>query len=401
MDKRTGYLIAFVIIAASSGLAAYLVSQAPEPERRDSPTKIPFAQTSRVIAGSGAIPVYGAGTVRPGAEIDITPQVSGRVAWIDPHFQSGGRVEAGQTILRIEEEDYLYRVREAEAEFEARRVALLMAKERAAVARTEYEQYSGRQSKEEIPHQAGPLTLREPQLKAAEAALDREKARVADAKLALSRTQVRAPFDGYVRDESVAVGQFVAAGQAVGRVFAADAVEVVVPLSDISAALIPGLWGLQAGDAELQVAARVIAEYGEGQYAWEGYVDRAEVSLDKQTRTIDVIVRVPDPFSEGILMKGVGNAPPLLIGKFVKVEIDGLVPKTYFLVPRSALQPGNEVWAVRDGGIVTIVPAHVLQRADDKAFVTGSLEDGQLVITGGIQFATEGMMVQTRDSVQR
>jgi len=40
----------------------------------------------------------------------------------------------------------------------------------------------------------------------------------------------------------------------------------------------------------------------------------------------------------------------------------------------------------------------VLQRADDEVFVTGGLEGGQAVITSGIQFATEGMLVSTKAS---
>ena len=243
MGRRTGFLVAVVIVAGSVGLAAFLVSLAPEPERREPPPQIPFAQTGRVMLGGGAIPVHGAGTVRPSAEVEIIPQISGKVVWVNPGFQSGGRIEADQTIFRIEEEDYLYRVREAEADLEAKRVELLEAQGKAEIARTEYKQFSGRRSKEEpSARRASPLTLREPQLKAAEAALDREEARVAEAKLALSRTRVPAPFDGYVRDEAVDLGQFVTSGQAVGRIFAADAVEVVVPLSDANAALIPGLW---------------------------------------------------------------------------------------------------------------------------------------------------------------
>ena len=158
------------------------MSLAPEPERREPPPQIPFAQTSRVVAGSGAIPVYGAGTVRPSAEIDIAPLVSGNVVWMNPAFQSGGRVEAGQTIFRIEEEDYLHRVREVEADLEARRVALFVAQEVAAFARTEFEQYSRQQLEAGASAgEPGPLALREPQLKAAQAALNRVESQVADA----------------------------------------------------------------------------------------------------------------------------------------------------------------------------------------------------------------------------
>ena len=401
MDKRMAFLVAVGIVAGSIGLSALLISLAPEPERVEPPPQVPYTQTGRVALGSGSIPVHGAGTVRPSAEVDVIPQISGKVVWIHPSFQSGGRVEAGQEIFRIEKADYLYRVRQMEADLEARRVELLKALEKAQIARAEYEQFSNRLTDDDAPErEANPLTLRKPQLKAAEAALDREKARVADAKLALARTRVRAPFDGHVRDESVDLGQFVTTGQPVGRIFATESVEVVVPLSDANAALIPGLWDLRAGDSELSVPARVTARYGADNYTWEGYVDRAEVALDEQTRTIDVIVRVPDPFARPASSNGVSGTPPLLVGKFVEVAIDGQAGEKYYRIPRAALRPGNEVWSVRGDDIVHIVTVRVLQRLDDEAYVIGNLENGQLVITGGIQYATEGMRVQTGDEAQ-
>lgn len=398
MSRIASFVIAGAILVVSVALAAFLISLAPEPTRTELPPQIPFAQTELVSAGSGPIPVYGSGTVRPSAEIGIAPQVGGKIDWVDSGFQSGGRVAAGQTIFRIEEVDYQYRVREAEANLAARRVALLEEEEKAAIARAQYELYSAGQGDSDSTSGANPLTLREPQLNAARAALSRDEARLADANLALSRTRVTAPFDGFVREESVDEGQIVAAGQTVGRLFASDAVEVVVPLSDSDAALIAGLWDLRAGDGVRRVAARVVAQYGDGSYAWEGYVDRGELSLDKQTRTIDVIVRVPEPFTAGVRTDGsdgVGNRPPLLVGKFVEVEIHGQELDGYYRVPRAALQSGNEVWIVNDGGGVSIVPVQVLQRTNDEVYVTGILESGQAVITGGIRFATQGMRVQT------
>ena len=153
------------------------------------------------------------------------------------------------------------------------------------------------------------------------------------AKLALSRTRVRAPFDGFVREESVDVGQLVGVGQTVGRLIAAASVEVVVPLSDADAALIPGLWDAATGESDESVEARVIAEYGDARFAWRGHVDRAEATLDELSRTIDVIVRVPDPFESGEPVGAAGGLngnPPLLLGKFVTVEIRGLAPQRYF-----------------------------------------------------------------------
>ena len=398
MSRIISIVASVAIIVASVALAVFLISRAPEPVRTEKPPQIPFVQTGLIRAGSGPVPIFGSGTVWPSAEIDIVPQVGGKIVWVDPGFQSGGRVAAGQTIFRIEEVDFQYRVEEAEADVAASRVALLNEQELASIAREQYELYSDLQENEVSPSMTNPLTLMEPQLSSAQAAFDRDEAKLAEAKLALSRTRVTAPFDGLVKEESVDVGKIVAAGQPVGRIFATDAVEVIVPLSDSNAALIPGLWSLSAGNGNRAVASRVVARYGDGAYAWEGYVDRVKANLDSQTRTIEVIVRVPDPLNSGVPVDGtvplVGN-PPLLVGKYVEVEIEGLALEEYYRTPRAALQSGNEVWVVNDGGVVDIVPVRVLQRSADELYVTGALGNGQAVITGGIQFATEGMRVLT------
>ncbi|MXY96376.1 MAG: efflux RND transporter periplasmic adaptor subunit, partial [Gemmatimonadetes bacterium] len=293
MSRLTSFLIAGGILGVSVALAALLISLAPQPTRTEQPPQVPFVQTDPVAAGSGPIPVFGSGTVRPSEEIDVVSQVGGRIAWVDPGFLSGGRIAAGDTLFRVEEVDYQYRVQEAEASLAASQLALLQEEEQASIARAQHDLYTARKGDESSENSANPLALREPQLKAAQAALVRDEARLAEANLALSRTHITAPFDGFVQEESVDVGRIVAAGQPVARIFASDAVEIVVPLSDSDVALIPGLWSLSAGDGNRSVGARVIARYGEASYAWTGYVDRGETTLDPQTRTIDVIVRVP------------------------------------------------------------------------------------------------------------
>ena len=405
MSRRRSFLIASGILGGAVVLAAVMIALRPDPPLREPGSQTPFVTTASATGRDGAIPVYSAGTVRPRAEIDVAAQINGKVASVAPAFLSGGRVSAGEVLFRIDDADYLNRVQQARANVAAQLVGLLQAEEEARIARAEYEGFLRRRADDAPPPgEASPLTLREPQLAAARAALARDSAALADAELALSRTEVRAPFSGIVRTEMVDIGQFVAAGQGVGRLYADDAVEVVVPLSDADAALIPDLWMLDAGDGDASVEATVMAEYGDASYAWSGYVDRAEAALDEQTRTIDVVVRVPDPFAGGraAIPEGDGaetedgpGGPPLLVGQFVEVRIAGAAPGRYFTVPRSALRTGNEVWALRQDSLVTIVPVGVLQRADELVYVTGSLAEGQAVVLSGLQFATEGMVVRT------
>ena len=129
-------------------------------------------------------------------------------------------------------------------------------------------------------------------------------------------------------------------------------------------------------------------------------MDRAEAALKEQTRTIEVVIRVPRPFTAGLALNVADvtqstSAPPLLIGKFVNVEIDGVVPDQYFRVRRSVLKPDAEVWVVTND-VLNRVPVQVLQRSEDEVFLTGPLEEGQQVVVSGVRAAIDGMAVRTQ-----
>ena len=405
MTNRRRLLTMAGIVIGAIGVAQVMIMLRPEPPRRPPEPESPIVFVETVVAGSGPILVFGSGTVRPHWEIDIAPEVGGKIVAVSRNLQSGGHVSAGEVLVRIDPSDYENRVQQAEADVATQRVALLQAEEEADIARAEYEQFSARESRRgngaALP---SPLVLREPQLQAARAALARADAQLRDAELVLSRTEVTSPFDGRVRNEVADVGRIVAPGQSLGQIYASDAVEVVVPVSDDDAALISNLWSLQAGDDDRSIPATVTIEYGARRFFWEGYVDRAEAALDEQSRTIDVVVRVPDPFDEGHPVEGdseTGAPPPLLVGQFAQVAIEGLEVAEYFLVPRQALRPGDEVWAIAADGRAQIVAVNVLQETDEQLYVIGDFTDGQLVIVAGITVATNGMEVRVNDAGRR
>jgi RND family efflux transporter MFP subunit len=320
-------------------------------------------------------------------------------------------VSKGELLVRIDEADYVNAVMQARAQVAQDSVSVLEAQEEARIAEAEYQQFLRRQERmstangssgnaSAVAMPASRLTLRGPQLQAAQASLARSEAQLADAELALSRIELRAPFDGVVRSETVDVGAYAMPGQPLARLLSTEEVEVKIPLSDEDASLLPGLWvdGSQSGS---RLSAAVMADFGRGRFLWEGYVHRVEAALDEQTRTIDVVVRVPAPFQKGRLMNpetGAGmEAPPLLIGQFVDVELEGSEGE-HLVVPRRAVRPGDEVWVVEEGR-VKIVPVRVLQRSEGLAFLEGPLLPGARVVVEGIDLATEGMRVQLREEV--
>ena len=396
MGRIRSFLVAGIILVVCVVIATILIARKPETARQTVPSRAPFVTTDSVMSGEGPIPIYGRGTVRPYAEVDVTAEISGRVVWVNPTFQSGGLVSSGEILFRIDDANYLGRVDRARANVTAQELELMRVKEESSIAKTQFERWEN----EGNTGQPSPLALWEPQVEAAQAALNRDQAELAEAELHLSKVAISSPFTAAVLSESVTVGQFVVAGQNVGRLYSIDAVEVVVPLPDESAALIPELWGLRPNTQNSRIPARVIAKYGEQHFSWAGYVDRAEAALKKQTRTIEVVIRVPDPFTAGLnlnteTLTRSNSTPPLLIGKFVNIEIDGVVPDRYFRVRRSALKPNAEVWVVRND-VLHRVSVQVLQRSEDEVFLTGPLEEGQQVVLSGIQAAIDGMAVRTQ-----
>lgn len=383
MKKSLSFVVAAIILIGCMAVAIILVVRRPETVRQEVPPRAPFVTTVPVILGEGPIPIHGGGTVRPHTEVNVVAEVSGRVVWVNPEFQSGGRISSSEVLFRIDDADYLARVERARASLAAQEVEVMRVTAEAGIAKELFEEQE----------KSTPLALWEPQMEAVQAALSRDQAELDEAELHLSRTVVRAPFASTVLSESVSVGQFVAAGQHVGQLHGIHSVEVIVQLSDESAAMIPGLW--EAGRNRDRIPARVTAQYGEHDYLWNGYVDRAKAALDQQTRTIEVVIRVPNPLSSGTATMDIKEqTPPLLIGKFVDVEIDGIVPDEYFRIRRSALRPGNEVWIVLND-VLYRVPVQVLQRSKDEVYLTGALKEGQEVVVGGIQAAIDGMAVRT------
>ncbi len=428
---RRSTLLAIGILFVAVVVAGVMVAMKPDPPRRPPQVLAPLVQTVLAESRTGVIQVAGNGTVRPRAQVNLAPQVSGKIVYVSPALVSGGRVRKGQMLVQIEEADFQNQLKQAAADVAQQEVTLLQAQEESQIAREEYERFQkregmrqvispfasvdandyaarliDREAAEETPAirdtEPGSLVLREPQRLAAEASLARAEAVLENAQLALSRTRIVAPFDGYIRSESIDMGQFVTTGQVLAEIFAADEVEVVVPLSTDEASLIPDLWSKRADNNDIDISAGVFMEYGGQSYRWDGYVHRAEAALDAATRTVDVVLRVPRPFEGGELVDLPGevnllasHAPPLLVGQYTSVKIDGADVQNYFVIPRRALRVDDEIWTIKNDSLIHIAKVQVIQKVDDEVFVLGEMDENTEVVVNEMSVVTEGMRVRS------
>ena len=391
MSRKISFIVAGVAVIACVALATTLVALRPPTERQTPPSLAPYVSTASIMHGQESIPIYGGGTVIPHSELSVTAEVDGRVVWVNPMFQSGGRINSGDTLFRIDDADYQSQVQRARANVAAQEVELIRVTAEAKIAKVQFEHWSH----QDTTDSPSSLALWEPQIQSVQAALSRDQTELNEAELNLSRTIIRSPFAAAVVSESITVGQFVRVGETIGTLYAIDLVEIVVSLPDESASLIPDLWQLKP-DAHLNpVSAKVIARYGDREYWWNGYVDRAEASIAQQTQTIEVVIQVPKPFTSGMSPDPQSTAtPPLLIGMYVDVVIDGAHPEEFFILRRTALKSDNEVWIVQDDRTLRRIPVEVLQRSQDEVYVIGALEAGQKAVVSGLDVLVDGMSVR-------
>ena len=374
-------VISLALIALGTGGFVALKASKPEIKKRRLPVPVPMVRTISVKTEPQAVIIHGEGTVRPLREIDLVPQVGGKVVFVSPELVGGGVFKKGDTLLRIDPVDYQLAVTLAKAKVKDAESRLELAEEEAAAAQEEWQLlYDGSSDVHKNPP---PLVAKEPQLAAAQARLEADLADLRKARLNLARTEIKVPFDGRVGQESVGVGQYVTPGQPLGTLYSTEAAEIVLPLEDEDLFWfdVPGFTISKGPGSPAVVRARIAGQ----KLNWPGEVVRTEGKLDERTRMIDVVVRVEKPYAK---------KPPLAVGLFVKVDIQGKTLPKVAIIPRSAVHQGDVVWVVDEETRLHFRKVEVARIQGDDAVVKDGLEEGEKVVTTPLKAVTDGMTVR-------
>jgi RND family efflux transporter MFP subunit len=384
MTKRRLIHAIITVLFVMSGVLGMraLTASKPEMKKRRPTTPVPMVRTVTVTTGPQAVHVLGEGTVRPLREINLVPQVGGKVVYVSPSLVNGGKFGKGDTLLRIDPVDYELSVTLAEAKVKNSESLLRLAEEEAAAAQEEWRLLHADDAQSEA--KPPPLVAKEPQLAAAMAGLKADRADLDRALLNLERTKLKAPFAGRVSQEDVGIGQYVSPGQALASLYSTEAAEIVLPLEDEQTFWfhVPGFTPGESDGSSALVRARVAGRAA----TWPGKVVRTEGTLDERTRMINVIVRVEKPYAK---------KPPLAVGLFVTVDIEGRTLPDAALIPRSALREGNVVWVVDNDNRLRFREVEVGRVQGDEALVKAGLESGERVVITSLKVVSDGMAVRT------
>jgi HlyD family secretion protein len=202
--KRLGLLSLGAALIGGSGYGWY---------RFGRPTPIEY-RTARAAVGDLTVTVSATGTLQPRAQVEVGPQISGRIASVHADFND--QVKAGQVLVELDRAQLTARLNEARARLVAAQAALRDAR----VASQEAEQNLAR-TKSLVAEGVAPAqqldttnSLRDRSL----AGIETSKANVslAQAALAAARTDlewatIRAPISGVILSRAAEPGQVVAA----------------------------------------------------------------------------------------------------------------------------------------------------------------------------------------------
>ncbi len=380
-------VISLSIIALGILLTIILIKSRRPPQRKEQEILAPLVMVKQLKARDIQMVIRAYGTVSPKVEVDIVPEVSGKVVSVNPELKAGGLIAAGEQILQIDERDYKFAVQQTNAVVADAQVKLEIEMAEAEVARREWEQLHP----DTKPN--SPLVLRESQVRKAKAALESAKAQLATAQLRLERTSLSLPFDALIISEKVDLGQYMVAGQPVAVAYGIDTVEIKIPLEDEELAwfdIFEDSTSLNSNRAlSRKTPAVVKADFAGAEHTWKGYVTRTTGQVDKMSRMISVVVEVPKPFERS------NGRPPLLPGIFALVLIEGKVLKNAMAVPRDAIHDSNKVWIVKDGSLH--IEALDIVRADkDFAYAMARVDQNATIVTSSLDTVVEGMKVRTQ-----
>jgi len=357
-----------LIIAGFIALTYVTIKANQKPKERRRAVNTLAVLTDYAVRSDVQLSVKTQGEARPQTEIDFVPQVGGKIVYVSPNFIEGGVFKKGEVLLRLEDADFKVSVIRAQANVAQAQQTLVREIAEGEIARQDYAELgSGK---------ASALALREPQRKQAEAALLAATAELEGAELQLTRTEIRAPFSGRVRQKNSDLGQFVAPGFALGRIFSTAIVEVRLPLTDANLSKLDLPIAYVAPSRNEAPVVQLSAIIAGQKQVWDGHIMRTDPVYDTQTRALFAIAEVTDPYGKGMS----NNNVPLAPGLFVDAQLEGKKFEDVIVLPRDGLRPEDEVYVVNNKGKVDVRQASVLDKDANRAVLRSGVEAGELVV---------------------
>ena len=376
--------IIVILLLITCLLISIAVATKPEAKKRPTPETVVTVEVIEAARSDYPIIVNTNGTIQANIRGNLVSQIRGEIVSVSESFKNGGAFNKGDVLIEVDQRDYRAEVSQALSAVSQAKASLKQEQALAKQAKTDWERLGNAGSPPS-------LVAREPQLAAAKAQLESVEARYQTVKLNLDRTSIRAPYSGRVIRRNAVLGQYVGVGTNLAEIFATDGVEVRLPLSQEEYSQLG--FDQLAGQSERQFKVELNSKLGPNTYTWDAFVTRSDSTFDLNTRQIDIIAEVVDPFSK------VGSKPPLKIGQFVNASVLGRSLENVITVPNKSLREGSYVFTSQDKKLVR-TPVTLSWQDDQNAVIESGLNEGDIVVTTSLNSTLAGASVKFQNSVE-
>jgi len=422
------FLLPVLVVAATVFLAKYLLATGPQAKKKPFVKKLSVVETVPLKEQNYSVTIQASGVVKAGIQTSLVAEASGRVISVSENFLEGSYFKKGQTLLTIDSANYdnalaisksdvaanqasLVQINEEEKTLrrslqlsqknlsiglkELKRTRALWAKKLIARTMLDKEQQNYNQLQQKVEDLQGRLNGFTSRKSATQAKIKASLTRVAQERLNLSKTVIKAPYSGRVLSKQVDIGQFVNKGTVLGKIYATDFVTVDLPLSLAKYQLLNIPEAFQ-GQTLKGTFPSVVFKDSSLKNTWNGEIVRTSAALDADTRQIKVIAKINSPFKASSQVTA-----PIKIGQYINAEIQGKIFNDVFVLPAGVVRQNKEILLLQDGK-VHVTAVEVLWSSANESVVRASESiNGEHIITTALSQAVEGMSVITLKQKQQ
>lgn len=397
-------LIGVLLVSLTIGLLAWggqIVSSAIRAKSEEGQRQRPqreqafSANVFDVVAGDHT-PVFTAfGEIRSTRTLDIRSTSSGAVVFIDDAFEEGGRVSAGQLLIKIDPadaEDALKRVAadilEAQAELRESTAALVLAKEDLAAVQSQAELRDAALARQTDLRERGvgtdatvevaalavsaanqsivsrrqAIASAEARVDSANTALVRQEIEKSEAERRLAETEISAAFSGTLSGVTLVEGGLVANNEEIAQLVDPSLLEVAFRVSTGQYVRLLDREGHLIG-SEVRVS-----------------LNGLDLALEAKGRITRESASVGEGQTGRVLYASLESAPGFRPGDFVTVHADEPTVRNVARIPSLALNAKNEVLVVNEEARLEALVVEVVRRQGDDLLVRAPTLYGRQIV---------------------
>lgn len=362
--KIIRYLLPILIIILTVIAVKVILENPPEAKKRKKETvKLIPIKTMLIQKRDFNISLQSYGLTQPSIQSVLSSQVSGKITYINKNFKNGAFIKKGETLLKIEDEEYKADLKIAQAQ-------LIIAKQNFIEEEAQSKQAKEDWQKFNKNKKANSLVLRKPQLESARANLISAKANVEKAKLTLNRTKIIAPYNARVIEKNVSISQVVSSNTQLAVIYSYDAIEIRLPIRNKDFKYI-----------NLNKKNRVDFYSNLSNKTYAGEIVRSESSIDTNTKQLNLIAEIRSDVNS------------LKIGEYLKADILAEIIEQSIVIPNSSIYQGLYVYIEKDG-IITKRDISIAWQDKKNSLILKGLEEKENLVTTTLGLISSGTKVK-------